>query len=72
MWEWIDGRWHFDGKPIHAGDGMEIRWPDKTWEPVRIESADAGRILKAYFDHHGETLQVRVRDMDETYRDVRW
>jgi hypothetical protein len=40
MLKWIDDRWHCDGRPIHAGDGMEMQFPDGTWLHVRIESQD--------------------------------
>lgn len=72
QWDWIDGRWYFDGKPIHAGSGMEIQWADGFWMPVRIESADSGRKLFAHFRYHGEDLSVRVRDFDNVQREVRW
>jgi hypothetical protein len=58
--EWIDDRWHLDGRGIHAGSFLEIRWPDGTWEAVRIESADRGRTLFAHFVHHGQRCCVRV------------
>jgi hypothetical protein len=64
---WIDDRWRLDGKGIHAGDGMEMRFPDGTWIRGRIESQDVGRVLLFYFDFHGMSLRVRV-DHDE----LRW
>jgi hypothetical protein len=66
--EWIDDRWHLDGRGIHAGCNMEVQWPDRTWEVVRIESADCGRRLYAHFDYHGQGLCVRVDDGDYTLR----
>lgn len=71
---WSDDRWHLSGKPIHAGAGMEIRWPDGTWERGRIESSNAGRKLFFHFDHHGETLVVLVCDLDRdlTQQTIRW
>lgn len=73
MWNWINDRWHLDGKPVHAGCGTEIRWPDGTWEAVRLESADYGRDIFAHFEHHGLELRVRV-DCGGTNNDldVRW
>lgn len=58
--EWIDDRWHLDGRGIHAGQSLEMLWPDGTWEAVCIESEDCGRKLFAYFDYHGRSLCVRV------------
>lgn len=72
MWEWTDDRWHLDGKPVHAGEVMEIRWPDGTWECVRIESTDSGRKLFAYFDHHGEQLRIPVHTLFNGDRQFRW
>lgn len=60
MLEWIDGRWRLDGQGIHAGESIEVQWPDGTWELVRIESADAGRKLFAHFEYHGLLVSVRV------------
>jgi hypothetical protein len=62
--EWIEDRWHLGGRPIHAGCGMEVCWPDGTWQHVRIESGDAGRKLFACFDYHGLGLSIRVDDSD--------
>jgi hypothetical protein len=70
--EWIDGRWHCDGDGIHAGVGMEVRWPDGTWQRVRIESGDSGRKLFANFDYHGMTLAVRVDPEANDPRELRW
>ncbi len=72
MWEWLDDRWHFAGQPVHAGCSMELCWPDKTWERVRIESADCGRRLSAHFQYHGESLRVTLITPDNIYYDVRW
>lgn len=60
VWEWIDDRWHLDGRPVHAGANMQICWPDGEWEVVRIESSNAGKFLYAYFDHHGLDVAVRI------------
>lgn len=67
MLTWIDDRWHLDGCGIHAGCLMEVRWPDGTWQVVRIESGDAGRKLFACFDYHGLALSIRVNDCE-----LRW
>ena len=50
---WVDGRWHCDGEPIHAGCAMELLVAGGRWLPVRIESRGAGRWLRCYFtaDH---------------------
>lgn len=58
--EWIDDRWHLDGRPIHAGSQMEMVFPDGTWQPVRIESEDAGRVLFAFVFHHKQPLGVKI------------
>lgn len=70
--EWIDGRWHLDGRAIHAGNCLEVRWPDGTWEAVRIESGDCGRKLFANFDYHGLGLSVRIAMTSERDVDLRW
>lgn len=67
--EWIDYRWHVDGQAIHAGNVMEIRWPDGVWEAVRIESRDSGATLVAYFEHHGEQCAIRI---DDRHHRLRW
>jgi hypothetical protein len=67
--EWIDGRWHVEGRGIHAGDHMEIRWPDGFWEAVRIETTNQGTVLGAYFEHHGELCCVRI---DDKHHRLRW
>lgn len=71
---WEDDRWHLDGKPIHAGAGVEICWPDGTWQAVRIESGNAGRKLFAHFEHHGEEMAVPVcdRNQDRIEHTIRW
>lgn len=61
--EWFDNRWHLDGQGIHAGESLEVRWPDGTWERVRIESQDCGRRLYAHgMQYHGVDLCIRVDD----------
>jgi hypothetical protein len=74
MLAWIDNRWHLEGKPIHAGAGVEIRWPDRTWESGRIESSHVGRKLWFHFDHRGENLVVLVCDLDRDLiqQTIRW
>lgn len=62
MLSWTNDRWHLNGRGIHAGDCLEIRWPDGTWGAVRIESSDRGRTLFAHFDYHGMPLCIRVDD----------
>ena len=69
---WIEGRWHLDGKGIHAGVGIECRFPDGTWVRGRIESADAGRKLFFHFDYHGCELQVRVDPEGYDELPIRW
>lgn len=69
---WKDGRWHLDGRPIYAGNFMEICWPDGTWELVRIESGDGGHSLRAYFQHHGQTASHPVANRDAVLARLRW
>jgi hypothetical protein len=67
---WGEDRWHLGGRPIHAGAAIEVRWPDGTWEQVRVESADRGRRLYAHGIHyHGVDLSIRL---DEDYYALRW
>jgi len=73
MFEWDGDRWNLDGRGVHAGDGLELRFPDGTWLPVRIESADCGRKLYAYFEFHGMDLCLGIFDHEGyTRHDVRW
>lgn len=58
--DWIDGRWHLNGRPVHAGSHMELLFPDGTWQRVRIESREAGRVLVAYVFYHGEPLTLDI------------
>lgn len=67
--EWIDGRYHVDGLPIHAGTVMEMRFPDYTWQCVRIESRKQGAELLAFWDYHGETVCCQV---DQRLHRLRW
>jgi hypothetical protein len=63
------GRWQCDGRGIHAGDGMELRLPDGSWLPVRIESHNSGRELTAYASIKGRPFASRINpDHDE----LRW
>jgi hypothetical protein len=66
---WIEDRWHLEGRPIHAGNVLQIRWPDGTWEAVRIETGKTGLRLFAHCDHHGEEFVVEV---DDTRHALRW
>jgi len=72
--KWIDDRWHLDGEGIHAGERMEVCWPDGVWETVRIESGNCGRRLFAYFVYHSMSLCVKVADLDGNgeIRPLRW
>lgn len=71
LFEWIDDRWHLDGRPIHAGAFLEIRWPDGFWQSARIETANRGLVLYAHFEHHGEAFR-RAVDLAEKNRRFRW
>ena len=66
--QWSVDRWHLYGKGIHAGDGMEMRFPDGEWVEGRIESQECGRRLLFYFVHHGMTLRVTVDTEDDLLR----
>lgn len=65
---WTSNRWHCDGRGIHAGTGMEMQFPDRTWQPVRIESQDCGRRLFAYFVYHGMDLCVSINPEHDRLR----
>lgn len=67
--EWIGNRWHCEGKPIHAGVGMELRGTDGERFLVRIESQDCGRLLIAYHDIHGLDFRYSI---DPEYDRLRW
>jgi hypothetical protein len=69
---WTNNRWHLDGKPIHAGDGMQMRCPDGTWINVRIESANLGKSLFAHFDYHDIGLSLRVDPDGQNPRELCW
>jgi hypothetical protein len=58
--EWIEGRWHLDGRPIHAGSQMEMVFPDGTWQRIRIESENSGKVLLAYVFYHGEPFKTKI------------
>ena len=69
---WQDGRWHLAGNGIHAGDLIECLFPDGTWLPGRIESAEGGKKLFFNFDFHGKLIVLRV-DPDTPHRmQIRW
>lgn len=83
---WRDGRWQLRGRGIHAGDGLYMRaatlWgePDDegrqarlgpgAWLRVRVESADAGRVLVAHYFFHGIMFTVRLTPEHELAWDV--
>lgn len=67
--EWINGRWHLDGQGIHAGTGMDLLGQDGEWFRVRIESANQGRELVAYIEHHGFDFSTRI---SPEYDKLRW
>lgn len=73
---WHDGRWQLRHRGIHAGESLYMRaaarWsePDDEgqqkklgpgdWIRVRVESAEAGRVLVAYFFFQGIMFNVRL------------
>ncbi len=80
---WIDGRWHCDGRGIHAGETLELRavhtyhydddgeevsdGPGK-WLTVRLESEDQGRVLVAHYFVEGLMFRLRL----DPGHEVRW
>lgn len=59
--DWIDGRWHCEGRGIHAGTAMLLRRDDGFWYSIRIESADSGKRLFAHFDDvEGPSLRAEL------------
>lgn len=75
QWNKEHRRWYLDGRPIHAGDGVELRGyrepddPDARargdmvpgdWIPVRLESRERGRELDAYLTTAGLTFKRHV------------
>jgi len=64
-------RFYLDGRPIHCGDGLELRLPGNVWVNVRFETAfpaglhDAGPeamdpVLHLYLGHGWEDRFVAV------------
>ena len=51
-YQWIDGRWHLDGQPLHAGDQIEILTPD-GWRTVRVYRATESLGLRVCVNFHG-------------------
>lgn len=67
--EWINDRWHLDGRGIHAGDFLELK-VDTGWQTLRVESRDCGRKLDGYLYVNDGPPFIREIDPD---RDVlRW
>lgn len=74
---WTDGRWHLDGRGIHAGDRLELYLPQGEvmngrkvkWLPVRIESYDRGRGLTAWLDIGGLDF---IHTIDPNNDELRW
>ena len=61
MLTWIDDRWHLNGRPIHAGDCMELRGGGGKWIPVRIESSNRGRVLHAVVRVEGREFYSTIQ-----------
>jgi len=71
--EWIGGRWHLAGRPIHAGSYL-LLWlwlpgHGRQWREVRIESSDHGRILTANITLGGREF---VSQIDPVVDSLRW
>ena len=61
--EWRDGRWYLDGRPLHAGDQIEMFFPDGGWQPVRVFAADDLRCgLRVCVNFHGLLFTRMVGD----------
>ena len=69
MLQWIDDRWHCDGRPIHAGNCLELRGDGGHWIPVRVESRDQGRELIAFYRVHGREF---CSGIETDYDKLRW
>lgn len=65
--EWIDERWHLDGRGIHAGAVLEMKLGD-GWHEVGIESRNRGEILDAYIHVGGRSFKTQLRAYDQ----LRW
>lgn len=64
MFNWVDGRWRWNNKPIHAGELWLLKCPDGELD-VRIESVDQGKILVA----HSPQLGRKFTSLIDTDRD---
>jgi len=65
--EWIDNRWHLEGRGIHAGEHLQMQLDD-GWHDVRIESREVGEILDAYVTVSGRPFKTTLRVHDK----LRW
>lgn len=65
---WQDGRWHCEGRGIHAGDILELKC-GKEWMFVRIESSGQGRLLSAWTQIKGRDF---VSSIDTDFDVLRW
>ena len=64
MLAWHDNRWNLDDLPIHAGDGVEMLFPDGQWLAVRIEEESPDRRVYVRFSYHGMDLGLMVNDIN--------
>lgn len=64
---WKEGRYHLDGKPMHAGDAMKMLTDHFGWIFGRIETESRGQDL--YF--HFWLNEVRVETWKEPRTEVR-
>lgn len=67
--QWIDDRWHCDGRGIHAGDRMELRCDGGKWLAVRVESCNRGSGLSAIIEVEGREFASTI---EPEYDDLRW
>ena len=69
MLQWIDDRWHCEGRGIHAGDRLELLEGDDAWREVRVESQDGGRVLLACSEIDARMCERRI---DPERERLRW
>lgn len=78
-WDERAQRWHVEGRPVHAGNELEVRGVRRIdedlvephWFAVRVESEDQGRVLVAMLDHYGCYFRLRLAGFAATMPKVR-
>ena len=82
---WDGDRWHVEGKPVHAGDELEVLGveqnpadpdtPIRAWFKVRVESENRGGSLVAHLRHYGLIFRLRltaIRRDPVVFHPLRW